>query len=54
MQSCTEDPTRIGEINHLLQVFRKTKGADNEFDQFLEFWKLFQSAHAAAQGSPHA
>ena len=54
MQSCTEDPTRIGEINQLLDVFRKTKAADGEFNQFLEFWSLFQSAHAAAQGSPHA
>lgn len=54
MQSCTEDPTRISEINQLLDVFRKTKAADGEFNQFLEFWSLFQSAHAAAQGSPHA
>jgi hypothetical protein len=54
MQSCTEDPTRIGEINQLLDAFRKTKAADNEFEQFLEFWTLFQSAHAAAQGPPHA
>ena len=54
MQSCTEDPTRIGEINQLLQVFKRTKAADNEFDQFLEFWNVFQSAHAEAQGPPHA
>lgn len=53
MQSCTEDPTRIGEINQLLDVFRKTKAADDEFNQFIEFWSLFQSAHAAAQGSAY-
>jgi hypothetical protein len=53
MQSCTEDPTRIGEINQLLDVFRKTKAADDEFNRFLAFWTLFQSAHAAAQGTPY-
>ena len=54
MQSCSEDSSRIGEINQLLQVFKKTKAADDEFKQFLEFWNVFQSAHAEAQGPPHA
>lgn len=54
MQSCTEDSSRIGEINQLLQVFKRTKAADDEFKQFLEFWNVFQSAHAEAQGPPHA
>lgn len=53
IQSCTEDSSRIGEINQLLQVFGKTKAADGEFLQFQEFWNAFQTAHAETKGSSH-
>src|SRR5207244_1071256 len=50
LQSCTEDSSRIGEINRLLQVFGKTKAADEGFKRFHEFWDVFQVAHAEAKG----
>jgi len=53
LQSCTEDPSRIGEINQLLQVFRETKAADGEFILFQEFWNVFQTAHAETERDLH-
>jgi hypothetical protein len=50
LQSCTEDSSRIGEINQLLEVFGKTKAADEEFMRFREFWDVFQAAHTDAKG----
>lgn len=53
LQSCTEDSSRIGEIDQLLQVFGNTKAADSEFLEFQQFWNAFQTAHAETRGSSH-
>jgi len=53
IQSCTEDSSRMVEIDQLMRVFAKTKAADSEFVQFQEFWDAFQAAHAETMELTH-
>lgn len=46
IRSCTEDPTRIEEINRVLAAFDKTEWVDNDFR---EFWSAFTTAVAEAK-----
>ena len=46
IRSCTEDPTRIEEINRLLAAFEKTEWIDNDFRLF---WSAFTMAVAEAK-----
>jgi len=53
IQSCTEDSSRMVEIDQLMRVFAKTKAADSEFVQFQEFWNAFQTAQAETMELTH-
>jgi len=46
LRSCTEDPSRIDEINHVLKAVEKTNLIDEEFRMF---WKTFIAAEAEAR-----
>ena len=46
LRSCTEDSSRIEEINRVLKAFEKTEWIDEEFRQF---WLTFVSAEADAR-----
>ncbi len=46
LRSCTEDPSRINEINHLLMAFEMTDLID---EQFRAFWRTFMAAEAEAR-----
>ena len=46
IQACTEDSTRIEEINRLINAFGKTGLIDEEF---LQFWSIFIEADAEAR-----
>lgn len=46
LRSCTEDPSRIDEINHLLKAFKTTDLID---EQFRRFWRTFITAEAEAR-----
>lgn len=51
LESCTEDPSRIEEINQLLKVFEGTKVAGQDFEQFRKIWRVFLAACHAAKGA---
>jgi hypothetical protein len=46
IRSCTEDTSRIEEINRVLKAFEKTQWIDEEFRQF---WVTFVAAEAEAR-----
>lgn len=46
LRSCTEDPSRIEEISHLLKAFEHTQLIDEEFRRF---WSTFIAAEAEAR-----
>jgi len=46
IRSCTEDTSRIEEINRVLKAFEKTQWIDEEFRQF---WATFVAAEAEAR-----
>jgi len=45
LQSCTEDPSRITEIEHLLGVYERAGADDAALTQFRKFWQSFCTAH---------
>ena len=45
LQSCTEDPSRIAEIEHLLGVYERAGADDAALTQFRNFWQRFCAAH---------
>lgn len=47
IRACTEDSSRIEEINQVLKAFENTEWIDEEFRVF---WKAFVSAESAARG----
>jgi hypothetical protein len=49
IRSCTEDTSRIEEINRVLKTFEKTEWVDEEFSQF---WATFVAAEAEAREVP--
>jgi hypothetical protein len=49
IRSCTEDTSRIEEINRLLRAFEKTQLIDDEFRQF---WDIFVAAEAETREVP--
>ncbi len=50
IRSCTEDTSRIEEINRVLKAFEKTQWIDEEFRQF---WSTFIAAEAEAREGAH-
>ena len=51
IRSCTEDSSRIEEINRVLRAFESTEWIDEEFRQF---WGTFVAAEAEArEATPH-
>jgi hypothetical protein len=46
LRSCTEDPSRIEEINRVLKAFERTDLID---DGFRRFWSTFIASVAEAQ-----
>lgn len=50
IRSCTEDTSRIDEINRVLKAFEKTEWIDEEFRQF---WSTFVAAEAEAREGAH-
>ena len=46
IRSCTEDTSRIDEINRVLKAFEKTDWIEDEFRQF---WATFVAAEAEAR-----
>lgn len=49
LQSCTEDPSRIAEIEHLLGVYERAGADDAALTQFRDFWQRFCVAHRKAE-----
>lgn len=50
IRSCTEDTSRIDEINRVLKAFEKTQWIDEEFRQF---WSTFVAAEEEAREGAH-
>lgn len=46
LEACTEDPSRIEEIDALLRAFKDNPAVDSAF---VEFWERFKQAHAAVE-----
>lgn len=49
MLACTEDSDRIIEIDQLLATFQRTAMMTAEYQQFLQFWKLFKASCTSAR-----
>jgi hypothetical protein len=49
LQSCTEDPSRIAEIEHLFDVFERAGADDAALKRFREFWRRFCAAGRNAE-----
>ena len=46
LEACTEDPSRIEEIDALLRAFKDNPAVDSAF---VEFWERFKQAHATVE-----